>query len=747
MHRLLLLFLCLIPFVSHAADTRGLRVVAKDPATNQTAEVKLYNKSYAVVIGIDRYKNLSPDRQLKNAVKDAGGIEATIRKQYRFDRIFTLHDEQATRDNIMRLLTAELPKVIGKEDALFIFWAGHGNQEKTDDGDLGYLIPYDGNSDGIYGNITMSQLKDDISRAIPAKHIFYAFDACYSGLLTTRGVDAKASRNLAYLKTITKERVRQVLTAGSKGQEALDGGPRGHSVFTGRLIEVLEATGDYITANEIQSILKERVYQDARARGHEQTPGFGALYGGGDFVFVPNIEQKVQDNRVELARIEAELKQLELQEAEARKYQTEQQQREAEQRRKSAEARLKAEQLRQQQLQEEARQQQKMLTEKVRFDAEQSRREQELSTARKAEEQRIAALKAELAKKKQTVPSAATSSLAAAVAEIKRLNAEIEGIEAVFNRELEAGKKRIASRYTTEIATVKQASKLPQMPLVRDEFESVNEFKERQAKYEQRFDGQIEKLTLQQQQELEELHKKVQATQQEQTKELRQAMQQLANKQFVIGAESLIAELGVYDADRQYFPVIINSKIPEVKLAMNGTIPLPRDAARKFKQDWQAGAVRPQVVAKAGSGELQQVALVNDSNGTVLECWAGSCLTAIYTDPATGLQWLRNGNLAGKQMNWATAMQWVKTVRVGGFSDWRLPTKEELTSIAERGGTSPAEWLNTNGFINVQSDYYWSSSTVANDRVNAWDVYMGNGNVFNYNKTDVNFVWPVRGGQ
>ena len=45
--------------ISHAAETRGLRVVAKDQITNQTGEVKLYNKSYAVIIGIDRYPNLS----------------------------------------------------------------------------------------------------------------------------------------------------------------------------------------------------------------------------------------------------------------------------------------------------------------------------------------------------------------------------------------------------------------------------------------------------------------------------------------------------------------------------------------------------------------------------------------------------------------------------------------------------------------------------------------------------------------
>ena len=257
-----------------------------------------------------------------------------------------------------------------------------------------------------------------------------------------------------------------MLTAGSKGQEALDGGPRGHSVFTGRLIEALEATGDYITANEIQAILKEKVYQDARARGHEQTPGFGALYGSGDFVFVPNIEQKVQDNKAELARMEAELKRLEAQEADGRKYQSEQQQREAEQKRKAAEARLKAEQLRQQQLGEEAKLQQEMAAERSRFELGQKQREQELVASQKVEEQRLVALKAELARKKLAAPASPAGSLAAAVAEIKRLNSEIESIESAFARELSAGKSRIASRYEAEIASVQLASKQKRAPTV-----------------------------------------------------------------------------------------------------------------------------------------------------------------------------------------------------------------------------------------------------------------------------------------
>ena len=71
---------------------------------------------------------------------------------------------------------------MSKDDALFFFWAGHGNQQKTELGDLGYLIPYDGSANLVYKNITMTEIKDTVSKLIPAKHVFYVMDACYSGL-------------------------------------------------------------------------------------------------------------------------------------------------------------------------------------------------------------------------------------------------------------------------------------------------------------------------------------------------------------------------------------------------------------------------------------------------------------------------------------------------------------------------------------------------------------------------------------
>ena len=762
MRILILIVFCLLPLLSHAADTRGLRVIAKDPASGQQSEVSLYNKSYAVIIGIDQYQNLPADRQLSYAVKDAKGVAQVLAKNYRFDKIVTLYNKDATKEQIMKLLTVQLPKEIGKNDSLFVFWAGHGNQELTPEGEIGFLIPYDGSADEVYRNVTMTEIRDTVSRIVPAKHVFYAMDACYSGLLTTRAVDSKPRRDLAYLKEITKERVRQVLTAGGRDQQVLDGGPNGHSVFTGRLIEILEASGDFITANEIQSILKERVFNDAKGRGYVQTPSFGSLSGNGDFVFVPNIQQKVQDNKAELAKLEAELKQLEVREAEAKKIRNQQQQREAEQLKKTAEAKLRAEQLRQQQLADEAKRQQEMVLERARFEAAQKQQEQERIAAQRIEEQRLSALKSELAKKKQAVPVVAAGSLAVAVAEVKRLNAEIAGIEATFCRELTSGRERINVRYDKEIAAVRAASQQKQAPLVRDEFETAAEFQVRQAKYEQRFDERISQLQAQQQQELDELQKRLDKAQHEQTKELRQSLRQLGDKTFTIGLESLVAELGNYDVDKQFFPVSITSGIPEIKLAMNGVIPLSRDAARSFKQQWQARAVRPLGEVTAG-GTLKSVALVNDADGVVRECRSGSCMTneervererlerkrlelekLIYTDPKTGLQWLSDANVAGKRMTWDGAMQWVKTLNVAGYSDWRLPTKDELVAFAKQGRNRPADYFNVNGFSSVESNNYWSSSTYSGISDSAWFVSMFDGYVSHTYKYYNGEVWPVR---
>jgi len=118
----------------------------------------------------------------------------------------------------------------------------------------------------------------------------------------------------------------------------------------------------------------------------------------------------------------------------------------------------------------------------------------------------------------------------------------------------------------------------------------------------------------------------------------------------------------------------------------------------------------------------------------------------VVVDTKTGLMWARNGNVAGKEMKWDDAMEWVKTLDIGGYRDWRLPTKEELKPFARLRGEGPAAWFNVNGFKGVQDDWYWSSS-IADNINGAWSVTMRDGRVKITKVVPISYVWPVRGGE
>lgn len=304
--KIIIIFLAIFQFIflsnSLCADIpnnqRGIGIKAKVTEKGKVHDVTLYRKMHAVIIGIDKYQNLPLDKQLSYAVNDAKGVEKVLRDKYRFDNdnIYTLYNEKATKFEILKILVGELSK-IDEEDAVFIFFAGHGTTlevGKNEKRKLDYIIPYDGTfkQDEMYRNISLSELKNDVGDVIPAKHLFYVLDSCYSGALlaNTRSGGINPEHEYAYLKESTSKPIRQAFTAGADGQTVLDGGPKGHSVFTGRFIERLEEAGNYITAKTLGREVTGSVISDANERGHKQTPRIGKFSGddGGDFVFVPN---------------------------------------------------------------------------------------------------------------------------------------------------------------------------------------------------------------------------------------------------------------------------------------------------------------------------------------------------------------------------------------------------------------------------------------------------------------------------
>jgi hypothetical protein len=118
------------------------------------------------------------------------------------------------------------------------------------------------------------------------------------------------------------------------------------------------------------------------------------------------------------------------------------------------------------------------------------------------------------------------------------------------------------------------------------------------------------------------------------------------------------------------------------------------------------------------------------------------------TDKLTGLIWSKDANPAAGTKNWSGALYYIKTLNSSnylGHNDWRLPNINELASLVNKGQSNSATWLNTQGFSNVQSDYYWSGSTHANDTSSAWGVNVNHGLSYG-NKPTYSYVWPVRSG-
>jgi len=158
---------------------------------------------------------------------------------------------------------------------------------------------------------------------------------------------------------------------------------------------------------------------------------------------------------------------------------------------------------------------------------------------------------------------------------------------------------------------------------------------------------------------------------------------------------------------------------------------------------WQTGQTTS--YATGDDGELQRGVdwpvprFIDNADGTI-------------TDNLTGLMWLKDVNCFGSK-TWQGALDTVADfdVNPGNYScksytavydDWRLPNRKELHSLTDFSQYDPA-LPSGHPFLNVQSDYYWSSTTYT-FYTYAWGVNIYNGDVGGGNKSNINYLWPVR---
>ncbi|MBA4374085.1 MAG: hypothetical protein C0402_14635 [Thermodesulfovibrio sp.] len=152
-----------------------------------------------------------------------------------------------------------------------------------------------------------------------------------------------------------------------------------------------------------------------------------------------------------------------------------------------------------------------------------------------------------------------------------------------------------------------------------------------------------------------------------------------------------------------------------------------------------------------------QVTMTSDKNCTATFTRFIVNADQTVTDHYTGLIWPQDGGTPtvdvciGGSMNWDNAFNYVSCLNANsylGHSDWRLPHKDELLSLVTNGGTVPfSDWLNTQGFTGVLSNYYWSSTTNTSNPDLASALYANHGTFYGFNKSNPSlYVWPVRSG-
>ena len=108
-----------------------------------------------------------------------------------------------------------------------------------------------------------------------------------------------------------------------------------------------------------------------------------------------------------------------------------------------------------------------------------------------------------------------------------------------------------------------------------------------------------------------------------------------------------------------------------------------------------------------------------------------------WIDPATNLMWAGKDN--GKDVIWRQANKYCRNLRLGGYSDWRLATIEELEGIYDKSANAPGlggkhndepytRHVKGNLFL---TGHPWSGSKLLDDRGHAtggvWYFYFEDG--------------------
>ena len=299
----------IFPFdVSLSEGQNSIRIVAMNKEGSMesspaevivTANIKKARPNlYAVIVGIDEYKNKSI--ALKFAVSDATEFADVLKAKARplFDQVrvtVLTKPEETTSEAIRKALTHAAAEV--KPDDVFIFFnASHGVVEQLEGLEQYYLITSNVlmlSSDRIaQAALSQKELASLIGSISAQKKIIF-LDTCHAGkagkqiqlaLLEQR---TRALTDSTAIKLLQRAVGSSVFAASLDRETALEG-YKGHGLFTYVLLEGMNGKADikkegYITVNGLKYYMEEEIITlSEKVFNRQQTP---VIEAGANFPF------------------------------------------------------------------------------------------------------------------------------------------------------------------------------------------------------------------------------------------------------------------------------------------------------------------------------------------------------------------------------------------------------------------------------------------------------------------------------
>ncbi|MBS1113744.1 MAG: hypothetical protein H6Q92_1507, partial [Nitrospirae bacterium] len=111
-------------------------------------------------------------------------------------------------------------------------------------------------------------------------------------------------------------------------------------------------------------------------------------------------------------------------------------------------------------------------------------------------------------------------------------------------------------------------------------------------------------------------------------------------------------------------------------------------------------------------------------------------------DTNTNLMWQREDDSISRTL--FEADNYCQSMNLGGYTDWRLPSKRELTGILHYGQTYPS--VDRSAFPNTKSSTYWTSTMMPCHDGDPWSVDFTSGTYSYLSPSTRAFTRCVRGG-